>query len=204
MGGLTERWKNMPRVMRWSLMAGAFVAAYFLIIEPVLDKTNQWTAKADAKATALAAYEQNRALLTSADATVKLGVARYGIVEPPGDAEARPVEFNRMIDSLLDEHNIAGASSTSRTLPLGNVPLSMAYGQDFRVDRLVRDLQFETEPENLAAFLADVERRPLVSTVSRLNVRADEGRDARSAGKRSVRVSLAVETWLLVRKGTRK
>lgn len=204
MSALIARFTSLPRVTRWALIAGAFIAAYFLIIEPALDRTNQLTAKANAKAVAISAYEKNRALLTAADSAVKLGVTRYGVVEPPGDAEARPIEFNRMIDSLLDEHGITGASSTSRTVPLGNVPLSLAYGQDFRVDRLVRELQFEAEPEALTSFLADVERRPLVTTVSRLNVRADEGRDARNAGKRAVRVSLAVETWLLVRKGARK
>jgi len=201
---LTARYAALPRVTRWVIFAGALIATYFGVVEPVLDRTNQLSARADAKSASLAAYEKNRASLTAADAAVKLGLARFGMVEAPGDPEGRPVEFNRMIDALLDEHEISGASSTSRTVPLGNVPLSQAFGPDFRVDRLVRDLQFESTPEALTAFLADIERRPLVTTVSRLNVRAEEGRDAKVAASRSLRISLAVETWLLVRKGARK
>ncbi len=198
------RFATLPRVTRWVLSAALFIAAYFGVIEPVLDRTNQLWARGDANAASLVAYEKNRAALTAADADVKLGLARYGSVEGPGDPEARPVEFNRMIDALLDEHGITDASSTSRTVPLGNVPLSQSFGPDFRVDRLVRELQFEAAPEALSAFLADAERRPLVTTVSRLNVRAEEGRGGRGEENRLLRVSLAVETWLLVRKGARK
>jgi hypothetical protein len=72
----------------------------------------------------------------------------------------------------------------------------MVVDSAFRVERLVTDLQLTGEPEAIAAIIADLERHPLVTTLSRVQMRKAEGRDT----GRSLRASISVETWVLVKK----
>jgi hypothetical protein len=63
---------------------------------------------------------------------------------------------------------------------------------------MMRDIQFAADPDAAAAILADLERNPIVSTISRLQVRQADGRDRNA---KMVRVTMTVETWLQARKG---
>lgn len=200
MSTLLKRIETLPRAMRWALYGVMALALYFGIVEGALDATNSIRARADAKAALLAQYEQNRATLEAADKQVAIGVMRFGSVEMPSESETRAVEFNRVIDGILSRHDLVERSSTSRTVPLaGNTSLGLVVGSDFRVDRLVSDLQFVGTPEAATEIIADLERHPLVTTVSRVQLRKAEGRDS----GRNVRASLSVETWVLAKKGKR-
>jgi hypothetical protein len=57
----------LPRSARWLIAFGAFVVAYFAIVEPVIDATLRMSEKADRQEAKLAAY---RAKLKDADAEV--------------------------------------------------------------------------------------------------------------------------------------
>jgi hypothetical protein len=163
----------------------------------VLDATSRVKARADAKAAILAQYQQNRQQMEAADKTVAIGVSRLGNIEMPVESETRAVEFNRVIDDILSRQDLADRSSTSRSVPLGNnSTLNMVVDSAFRVERLVTDLQLTGEPEAIAAIIADLERHPLVTTLSRVQMRKAEGRDT----GRSLRASISVETWVLVKK----
>jgi hypothetical protein len=63
---------------------------------------------------------------------------------------------------------------------------------------MMRDIQFSAPPEVAGAVLADLERLPVLSTISRLQVRTADGKDKEA---RQVRVTMTVETWLQARKG---
>ena len=197
MTSFATRWAGLPRAIRWAAMGAAGVAFYFGVAEPVLDATSRVKARADAKAAILAQYQQNRQQMEAADKTVAIGVSRLGNIEMPVESETRAVEFNRVIDDILSRQDLADRSSTSRSVPLGNnSTLNMVVDSAFRVERLVTDLQLTGEPEAIAAIIADLERHPLVTTLSRVQMRKAEGRDA----GRALRASISVETWVLVKK----
>jgi hypothetical protein len=186
--------------MRWALCAVLALAFYFGVVEGALDAANALRVRADAKAALLAQYEQNRVTLEAADKQVAMGVMHFGAIEMPAESESRAVEFNRVIDGILSKHELQERSSTSRTVPLaGNTSLGLVIGSDYRVDRLVSDLQFVGSPEAATEIISDLERHPLVTTLSRVQLRKAEGRDT----GRAVRVSLSVETWILAKKGKR-
>ncbi|MFZ4573163.1 MAG: hypothetical protein ACOYN0_02120 [Phycisphaerales bacterium] len=197
MSSLAARWSTFPRAIRWAVLAGAGIAFYFGVAEPVLDATALIKSRADAKAAVLAQYQQNRLQLESADKMVAVGVSRLGNIEMPVASETRAVEFNRVIDEILSRHDLADRSSTSRSVPLGNnAALNLVVDSADRVERLVTDLQIVAEPEAIAQIIADFERHPLVTTISRVQMRKAEGRDS----GRSIRATLSVETWVLVKK----
>ena len=149
----------------------------------------------------LAQYEANRQTLEAADKTVALGVSRLGNVEMPVVSETRAVEFNRVIDSILSKHDLSERSSTSRTVPLGNKSgLSTVIDSAYQVERLVTDLQLVAEPEAIAEIIAEFEKHPIVTTLSRVQLRKAEGRDV----GRNVRASISVETWVLTKKGRKQ
>lgn len=198
MSGLLASIQNLPRAARWGLVAALGVGVYFLAIEPILDSMNRYNGDADTKAATLASHAKSAAELKSDAEQIALGVSRYGDVEEPGDPEKRALEFNRAIDEVLDKNGVREHTSTTRTSPMGSGPLAARAGAEFRVDRLIKDIQFNSDPETAAAVVADLERSPVVATVSRLQIRQADSRDK---AVRQVRVSLAVEAWMLARKG---
>lgn len=201
MNRLVERWKQQPRAMQWAILAGLGLAAFYGLIDPLLETTAKVKARADAKAAMLDQYQQNRQALETADKTVALGVSRLGNIEMPIESESRAVEFNRMIDDVLSRQDLGDRSSTSRTVPLGNnSALAGVIDASLKVDRLVTELQLTGQPEAIAQIIADLERNPLVTTISRVQMRKAEGRDS----GRNIRASISVETWVLSKKGRAK
>jgi hypothetical protein len=201
MNRLIERWKQQPRSMQWAILAALGLAAFYGLVDPLLEATEKVKSRADAKAAMLDQYQQNRQALETADKTVALGVSRLGNIEMPIESESRAVDFNRMIDDVLSRQDLGDRSSTSRTVPLGNnSALAGVIDASLKVDRLVTELQLTGQPEAIAQIIADLERNPLVTTISRVQMRKAEGRDS----GRNIRASISVETWVLSKKGRAK
>ncbi|MFN9992379.1 MAG: hypothetical protein ACK54H_03455 [Phycisphaerales bacterium] len=201
MNRLIERWKQQPRSMQWAILAALGLAAFYGLVDPLLEATEKVKSRADAKAAMLDQYQQNRQALETADKTVALGVSRLGNIEMPIESESRAVDFNSMIDDVLSRQDLGDRSSTSRTVPLGNnSALAGVIDASLKVDRLVTELQLTGQPEAIAQIIADLERNPLVTTISRVQMRKAEGRDS----GRNIRASISVETWVLSKKGRAK
>ncbi len=198
MSGIAATFSKMPRAARWGLLAAIGIGTYFVVIEPLLDHLNRLSAASDSKAATLASHAKSAKQLEQDAERVALGVRRYGEVLEPGDPEQRALEFNRAVDEILKNNGVREHTTTTRTSPMGPGPLVARVGAEFRIDRLIKDIQFMSEPEQAAAVIADLERTASVATVSRVQIRQSDTRDKTSS---QVRVSLAVEAWLLARKG---
>jgi hypothetical protein len=194
LASITAAWAKASNAIRMAIVFGVFLAAYFVVVEPALDHYARVDARADTKELQLREASRGGQALKDASATVGLGVLRSGPVQFPGSPQSVPTEFNRVLASVFDRHGIANRTSTTRTTGLrGNGPLATALPRSDKVERIVQDIQFEAPPDAVYALLADLEREPIVSTVSRLQIRKESGRTA-TAG--AVRVSIAVETWV--------
>lgn len=199
MTSVIDRFRILPRAARWAALGGGVILAYFVVVEPTLDSMNKFSSRADAKEAMLASHAKSAETLRNAAETIEKGVRQYGRVDMPGDPEQRPLEFNRVVDEVLKKHGVLEQTSTSRVAPFGQGPLMGKFGQEFRIDRMLKDINFTAEAPVAAAVLADLERSPVVATVSRVQIRQAETRDR---GNPLVRVSLTVEAWLLVKKST--
>lgn len=195
---LAQRYTALPRAARWLIIGLGVVVLYFLILEPVLNQYNRVAAKVQSRSQTLAAYERDKEQIKAAGATVRVGVSRYGNVsfEFSEKSDARVSEFNEAVASILRKHGVSQVTRTARPATLGSGPLLTAVGPAYRVERLINEYQFEAEPETVTAVVADMERTPLVSSVSRVQMRKGDARDGRR-----VKATIAAELWSRTPKG---
>jgi hypothetical protein len=180
--------------VRWAVLASLFVGAYFGAIEPALGAMARWNARADAKEVSLTKFDNDRRARQNMDNAATLGVTRFGLVEPPGDASDRGLALNRKVNTILEENGIKRPTMTTRQVLLpANSALARHLGSDFRVERVINDIVFDAEPEQIAKVIADLERSSEVSSISRVQIKQVAGDAAETS--RLVRATLAVEAW---------
>lgn len=185
------------RAMIWAASAAAAFAAYFFIVEPALDVRGRITARADALSQTLAEVRRGAgAAERSADA-VSLGRRQYGEVAMPGDPRERPIEFNRRIAEALREAGVATHESRTRPGSVARGPLQDFVAEGERLEAMVTDVEFEATPEQTSQVIAALELCPEVAAISRVQL------DRAADGSRALRVTLALETWILTRGGQR-
>lgn len=194
MSDLSDKFRTLPRAARWGVSALGILVAYFIIAEPLIDKMNTLNSRADDRVGALVALTYDP---SGSAADIALGVRKFGEVLLPGDEQTRSVAFNRRVSSILEKHKIKD-NSTTRKMPLGQGPLKEVYGDVSRIDRLVREVQFEATPEDLAAVIAELESAPEVAAVSRIQIRRGDQKD--TAG-RILKATVSAEAWIVSEKG---
>lgn len=199
---IAERFRSLPRSARWLIWGALGLLAYFVIVEPIVERTSRLRILADSRAGQLAKAHSGAVVLAAAQSDIKAGVQRFGMVELPGEPKERSEAFSRRVGEILQAHGVRPTSTVKET-PLGNGPLLGALGSEYKVDRLVTELQFDASPATVAAVLADLERAPEVAAVSRVQVRKAGPQGDRPVGK-VLRTTIAVEAWQLVRKAKTK
>lgn len=191
-------WANATNAVRMVVAFLVCMVVYFLIIESSLDAYNRIATRADGKQSQIVQASSGGDALKKASTGVGLGVLHYGQVRFPGDPQSTPLEFNRVVTGILDRHQIANRTASTRTGSLrADSPLAKAISKDDKIDRIIQDLQFDATPEAAVAVIADLEREPIVANISRIQIRKDAGRGGQAG---TVRVSMAVEAWVRVRK----
>jgi hypothetical protein len=197
MNTILARYRSMPRVLRWAMWAGVILIAYLVVIDPlVIAKASQLHARARDMATRLVALDHD--VRTGRTRDVSNAIARYGVVAPPsGDPERATQVFNATIYDILNKHGVKRYTSPSRSAPMGPGPLTRTVATDERAERRIADIQFEAAPEEIAAILADMERAPQISAVSRVQVRKAD----KESASRELQTTITAETWVITKKG---
>jgi hypothetical protein len=186
---------GLPRAAKWALGAAVLFAAYFGVVEPVLDLKSELDARADAAQARLTTYQQEGPARTEAAASIQRGQQHFAPSLFPDAADKRAEELGRAVEAVLSDAGIRSRTLRSRSAPMQpGGPLDKVLRATERVERRVVEIQFEGTPEQVSGVLAGLEQRPEVSAVSRLQLdRQPEGR--------FIRASLSVETWVRVPKG---
>ena len=197
MSRLLDRWSRLPRAARWGAAFVAFVATYFVVVEPALDFSAELGAKADRAAVALQRYSDQATARTEADRDIALGVSSYGDVALPGDSRARQNELFSRISAILQKHGIDRPNITAgRPIPLGREVLVDIVGPNQEVQKLVFDLKIEGTPESIAAVISDLERTPQVTAVGQVTLRRT-GKEA----DRKLQATILPEAWVIGERG---
>jgi hypothetical protein len=188
---LRERWRSFPRAARWTALAAAFLVLYFTAIEPALDLTASWTARADAIEAAMIARRDPGAAQRDA-----LAASRFGTPLLPGGPE-RSAELNARVEQVLRGRDVGALTIRARApVPLGRSAFAGLVPESVSAQRLILDVDFECDPALAAAILADLEQAPEVAAVNRVILRRDD-----REGKRLLRVTLSPEAWVFASKG---
>lgn len=197
-GSVQSWWANASNAVRMVVVFLACMGIYFLVIEPSLDAYNKIATRADGKQTQIVQASSGGDEIKKASTSVGLGVLHYGQVRFPGDPQTTPPEFNRIVTDILDRHQISNRTTSTRTGSLrADSPLAKALPKEDKIDRIIQDVQFDATPEAAFAVISDLEREPIVANISRIQIRKDAGRSGQVG---TVRVSMAVEAWVRVRK----
>lgn len=198
MSALLQRYLSLPRAARWSVLAGAAILVYFLVVEKVVTRTSRLNTAADATAAALTHERElaegwagpGRPLAAARDA--------FGAPALPGpDARSKQALYER-VNQILDKHKVARPEIGERYAPLRDDRADKFLDGTERIDRLILDLTFEADPATVIAVLADLEQSDEVAAVSRVQLRRlDAGRSGQGPS-RHVRAVLSPEAWVRV------
>src|SRR5262245_20389445 len=147
---MSRYWQSfsaLPRAAKWALSGLLIVALYFLVIERTIDLINVINGKADISATTLNKFAASSEPQKHALETLKLGFRTFGDVDFPADQAARTGAFNSAVERILKEQKVSNAKSRTKNAPLGQGPLASKLGPDQKVERVVRDIEFDATPE---------------------------------------------------------
>lgn len=215
MNRLRELWRTTPRAYRWLALFGAFMLAFFVVIDPILARTAQLNAAADQLATRLAEQARVQRRVDDAAPTVRAGAEFFGSPAKPGTPDEVAADLEACVNQVLSAHRPANQRLTYRDpvevtgddlaailrgLPAGGA----APGRVRRIERLVVEISFESDLAGALAVLRDLEAAPEVSGVSRVGFRTlNTGRRGGAGASGSngeaasgpLQVTLSAEAW---------
>ena len=194
---LWSKIRALPFVVKFAFGAAVIAAAYFGVVEPVLERSSEMAGKASALEASLETYAQSKGKLDAAADAVRLGERQFGLLSVPEDPAKRSTAFSSAIDDIMKKHAIDGVTSSNRNTTVDKGPLVTQLAATNRVEKIVKDLTFLATPEQLAGALADLEKEPLVTSISRVSARQSDGQERFD---RKLRCSIVAETWVIVKK----
>ncbi|HVU64019.1 MAG TPA: hypothetical protein VHC70_08585, partial [Phycisphaerales bacterium] len=184
---LVEQWRRTPRVVKWAVYAGLVLVGFFALT-PVW---NLWK-RTEARASTLeSALKQRAGFATdqSRDDSVITSV-REKLGSPNMPSKLKAEAFAKVVDDILDRNNVTQRNVPERRTPLGpETTQTLGMGH---IDRLILEVTFEADPSTVISVLADLEKAPEVTTVSRVRIDKTNNRDDTV---RTVRATITPEAW---------
>ncbi|MFN7021030.1 MAG: hypothetical protein ACK4WH_06845, partial [Phycisphaerales bacterium] len=167
---LLDWFAALPRAAKWLIATCLLLAGYFLVIEPVLDRANELSAKADVlEANLTRAYEIGSE--DSDDGKVVLNATRaFGRPRFPTDPAMRPESIQRVVDEILDANDVEDANKRESSATLSDDRLSALANSPGRFERYIVEVSFDATQETVAQVIADLERSPTVAAISRVRI----------------------------------
>ncbi len=193
MARLIERWRSLPRAVRWAALFGVALIAYLGVIEPMIDGANQSAVRAERAAEELDEIRQQSGAIKEAEATIAMGVARYGGVLMPEAGTGRDRVVSERIREILTDRGVRDSRiSQQRGTELKGPDVEKLVNTDeFSVERVVFSVEVTDKASTVMGVLADVERLPEVAAIGEVTLRKvsrDEDR---------VQLIMSPETWVL-------
>jgi len=190
--------RTSSRAARWAVWTVLALAVYLGVAEPLIDLTNSLNNAADGSDNAINRAVQNAARRASADQSMKLNVQHYGLVELPAEFTTVSADLDRAIEVAFKGHEVSGKrTSKRRPAPLGRDAMSGAIPAGREVQRISAEVSFEASQEVVAKVIADLERSPIITQISDINLRV-------VPDKKRVQATITPEAWIYVEKGARK
>ncbi len=197
MNQLVEKYNALPRIGKWGVWAALVIVLFFGLFEPIDSYQKSIASREETIETAL--KEQHDHFETEGAKAQELAALQSAFGSPlmPSPGGLKPEAFSRVVNSILESHNITDRTVSERRVRLnGDLGATLAVGN---IDRLILEVTFDAQPETVIAVLADLERSPEVAAVSR--VRFDKaGVRAGTANAEEdhlVRATITPEAWVV-------
>lgn len=188
-GALAERYRALPRAMKWLVWLVVGLAAYFVLLEPIiwtLADLNDRSEKALAEIRRYAGPDsENRNMIRD-------GRKRWGDVLTPGD-RSRILEAKNAMLGVLEAHHLTREfSMTERSASKLKGTESASSGVEY--SRGPIELKFSAPPHVALAVIADLEMVPSIARIASIRIR-------RHTDRAEVEVTLVADAWF-VEKGS--
>ncbi len=198
---LLARFQSFPRAIRWAILGAAVIILYFAVVEPVLDLTNRFSAKADLLAASLRKIRALQSADSDQGRVLASGQASFGTPLLPIDPANTPDAIHHLVDRVLETQGVSVRTTNERRIPLRDEEFNILAGGAGSIDRFILDVTFDATPETVTAIVAQLEQSPQVAAVSRVEVRRPEAGRSGSSGAapagRTVKATVSSEAWIV-------
>ncbi len=191
MSALVQKWNALPRAARWLAYLVVFVGLYFGVITPLWNMVDRSGQRAAGLERTLNRAKELSSTESSDGALIASVQSAFGRPMMPGASRLTPEAFGRVVDGILEGHDVLDRTVTER-----KVPMAQADAERLRagpVDRLILEVTFEAKQETVIAILADLERAQEVAAVSRVRIDRTGIRDEEL---QLVRATISPEAWI--------
>jgi hypothetical protein len=199
MNNLFSKFMALPRVAQWAIEAIAFLIVFFGIVKPVWSLGDSVGDKASRLESAIARRNDFASPASGDGANLAAYKAAFGTPMMPKDGGLKPEAFTRVVDSVLESHNVTDRNVTERRIRMTKEQ-SDVLGP-FPIDRLIEEVTFEADPATVVAILAELERSPEVAAVSRVRLDRASVRGGMNLGdaedEQHVRATITPEAWIV-------
>ena len=189
---LVDRFLEWPMLWRIASAGVCILMAVLVAQDYVWPTADAWNNEADRIARTI---EKGRNLDGTIDRRIKRIATALGPIEVPRSASPGATRLEETVGNILEENGLdpkIDARTGSRLA--SSSPISEVAGG--RVQRLVCELEFITDPDTLIAVLRELESEPEIESISNLRLeRIDDGP--------SLEISLSVEAWVVPTQGGR-
>lgn len=190
------KYAALPRSGRWLVWLGAFLAVYFLAIEPVLTRRAALAAEATRIEAALAAKAQARTRVAESERVVTQGAGFFGRPALPGASVDNSAMFEARINQVFAANKVSPRINyRDPVLFTGDTPKVLGGGQ--KLERLVVELSFETDVITLVNILKDLEHAKEIAAVSKVGLRKQAAPSKKPGDAGPLLVNLTAEAWAL-------
>ncbi len=189
---LVDRFLSLPALWR----VGVIVAVTLLVIlvaqDYVWPTADEWNKESDRISRII---EQSRNLDKAIDRKIERVATALGPIEVPRSASPGATRLEETVGKILERNGIVPKIDARTGSRLASAsPISEVAGG--RVQRLVCELDFKTNPDTLIKVIRELEAEPEIESISSLRLeRIDDGPQ--------LEVALSIEAWVVPTRGGR-
>lgn len=189
---LVDRFLSLPALWR----VGVIVAVTLLVIlvaqDYVWPTADEWNKESDRISRII---DQSRDLDKAIDRKIERVATALGPIEVPRSASPGATRLEETVGTILERNGIVPKIDARTGSRLASAsPISEVAGG--RVQRLVCELDFKTNPDTLIKVIRELEAEPEIESISSLRLeRIDDGPQ--------LEVALSIEAWVVPTRGGR-
>lgn len=189
---LVDRFLLLPTIWRFTSAAAVILLVLLVAQDYVWPAANEWNEESDRIARIIG---QSQNLERSIDRKIERVATALGPIEVPRSASPGATRLEETVGSILEANGIiAKIDGRSGSRLATSSPISEVAGG--RVQRLVCELDFKSDPDTLIKVIRELEAEPEIESIASLRLeRLDDGPQ--------LEITLSIEAWVVPTSGGR-
>lgn len=189
---LVDRFLALPAIWRFGVTAAVIALVLLVADDYVWPTADAWNEESDRISTII---DQSQNLESTIDRQIERVATALGPIEVPRSASPGATRLEETVGSILEANGIVPKIDARTGSRLASAsPISEVAGG--RVQRLVCELDFKSNPDTLINVIRELEAEPEIESISSLRLeRIEDGPE--------LEVTLSIEAWVVPPAGGR-